>query len=725
MGESGQRRSVASRRPVATGWSGPAKGARQRVPGEGTKRRYLTGLDGLRAIAVVSVMLFHFDTGLDGGFLGVDVFFVLSGYLITSQLLTRWRDGQVDLKHFWTARIRRLFPAVALLLLVVSVVMLVLDRGGVRSYLGDVLAAGTYTSNWWYVFNERSYFEAAGRPPVLQHLWSLAVEEQFYVVWPLVVAGLTFAFVRPGARRWALLVLSVVGAVASSLWMGLGTAAADLPAAGDTSRFYFGTDSHAMGLLTGAALAALRDGRGFSDRLPALKPAGFLWTAVGLAGLVGLGWYFVAMDETSEGLYRWGFAALALLVAVLVVAATRPGPVESLLSLAPLRYLGTRSYSLYLWHWPIAAFTRPGIDVQWSEPVVMVVRWGLTLAAAELSYRLVENPVRKQGFRATWDRLRRVGRAPVTAASALVTGVAALAVGMTAVAVTTDQQQLQEQQIEEVLGDSEIGVDGDPSAGASDTGPGEDPNAEVPPAPDGDASPAPTSPPASGEPSSSGDAPSSDPSGSGGPGATCDPTTITGDKVSHGAEEKWIGESQLAVDTLPPAADGLRLDDSTQCLDLTVFGDSVPMSAGPVLSRAFGALDLRADVGVQAKNVLGFAQEALDADDVDSEVVVIHTGNNGLIRKDDLVQVATDLAEKKSVTRVVLVRPHAHGSWDEGNQEMFDELESEGLDDKIRIADWKGISADQSGWFLSDRTHPNYTGKMHYAQEIQRAVTED
>ncbi|OLT35283.1 hypothetical protein BJF82_00430 [Kytococcus sp. CUA-901] len=320
---------------MATGWSGPAKGARQRVPGEGTKRRYLTGLDGLRAIAVVSVMLFHFDTGLDGGFLGVDVFFVLSGYLITSQLLTRWRDGQVDLKHFWTARIRRLFPAVALLLAVVSLLMLVLDRGGVRSYLGDVLAAGTYTSNWWYVFNERSYFEAAGRPPVLQHLWSLAVEEQFYVVWPLVVAGLTFAFVRPGARRWALLVLSVVGAVASSLWMGLGTAAADLPAAGDTSRFYFGTDSHAMGLLTGAALAALRDGRGFSDRLPALKPAGFLWTVVGLAGLVGLGWYFVAMDETSEGLYRWGFAALALLVAVLVVAATRPGPVEWLLSLAP------------------------------------------------------------------------------------------------------------------------------------------------------------------------------------------------------------------------------------------------------------------------------------------------------------------------------------------------------------------------------------------------------
>ncbi|WP_374929820.1 acyltransferase family protein [Kytococcus sedentarius] len=714
---------MASRRPVATGWSGPARGARQKVPGEGTQRRYLTGLDGLRAIAVVSVMLFHFDTGLDGGFLGVDVFFVLSGYLITSQLLTRWRDGQVDLKHFWTARIRRLFPAVALLLLVVSVVMLVLDRGGVRSYLGDVLAASTYTSNWWYVLAERSYFEAAGRPPVLQHLWSLAVEEQFYVIWPLVVAGLTFAFVRPGGRRWALLVLSVVGAVASSLWMGLGTAAADLPASGDTSRFYFGTDSHAMGLLTGAALAALRDGRGFSDRLPALRPAGPLWTLVGVAGLAGLGWYFVAMDETSEALYRWGFAALAVLVAVLVVVATRPGPVEWVLSLPPLRYLGTRSYSLYLWHWPIAAFTRPGIDVQWSEPVVMAVRWGLTLAAAELSYRLVENPVRRQGFRATWDRLRRTGRAPLTAASGLVTATAALAVGMTAVAVTTDPKQLEEQQVEEVLGDSEVGVVEDPSAGATDTGAGENPDSEVPPAPDDEATATGDSEPSAQDPAPSQD-PSPSPSASGGKDAQCDPTKITGDRVSHGAEEKWLGESQLAVDTLPPGEDGLRLDDSTQCMGLTIFGDSVPMSAGPILSRAFGALDLRADVGVQSKHVLGFAQEALEADDVESEVVLIHTGNNGLIRKDDLLEVATGLAEKDSVTDVVLVRPHAHGSWDEGNQEMFDELESEDLDPKISIADWKGISADQPGWFLSDRTHPNYTGKLHYAQEVQRAVTE-
>lgn len=682
-------------------------------------RRYLTGLDGLRAIAVVSVMLFHFDAGLPGGFLGVDVFFVLSGYLITSQLLTRWADGRVDLKHFWVARIRRLFPAVAFLLLVVSAVMLLLDRGGVRSYVGDVLAAGTYTSNWWYVLQERSYFEAAGRPPVLQHLWSLAVEEQFYLVWPLVVAGLTFAFLRSSGRRWAVFTIAALGAIASSIWMGWGTAAADLPAAGDTSRFYFGTDSHAMGLLTGAALAALRNGRGFTDKQPSLKPAGVLWTLVGLVGLGALGWTFWAVTESSEALYRWGFAALALLVAVMVVVATRQGPIEWILSLPVLRYLGTRSYSLYLWHWPIAAFTRPGVDVDWPEPVVMAVRWGLTLLAAEVSYRLVENPVRKQGIRKSWAALTRVGRAPFSAAAGVTVSVLALVAGLTAVAVTTDPQKAQEEQVAEVLGDSDIGVAGDPGAGASEAPPAkdggeEDPNSEVPPAGE----------PGEGEPSATPDAPASPPVTEGGKGAQCDPGKLTGDRVSHGAEKKWLGESQLAVDTLPPASDGLRLGDGTQCLDLTVFGDSVPMSTGPILSRAFGVMDLRAAVGVQAAKVIDYARQAVEKKDVTSDVVLIHTGNNGLIRKDDLVEVASGLADLEGVDHVVLVRPHANGSWDEGNQKMFDELESMDLHEDISIADWKGISAGKDDWFLADGTHPDYIGKMHYAAEVQRAIAE-
>ncbi|OFS07660.1 MULTISPECIES: acyltransferase family protein [Kytococcus] len=678
---------------------GPRATARSAPSG----RRYLTGLDGLRALAVVSVMLFHFDAGLDGGFLGVDVFFVLSGYLITSQLITRWSPTTVDLKHFWGRRVRRLFPAVFLLLLVVSVAMLVLDRTAVRSYVGDVLAAATYTSNWWYVFQERSYFEAAGRPPVLQHLWSLAVEEQFYLVWPLVVAGLTFAFTKASARRWAVFTISLVGAVASSLWMGMGTAAADLPAAGDASRFYFGTDSHAMGLLAGAALAALRGGAGFSDRAP-LKRAGVLWTLLGLAGLGGLGWFFVTQAETSEWLYRWGFAALAALVVVLVVAATRPGPVEWLLSLPLLRYLGTRSYSLYLWHWPIAAFTRPGIDVEWPEPVVHLVRWGLTLLLAELSYRLVENPVRVHGLRATWDRLRRTGRAPLTAAAGLTTTVVALTATLGAVAATTDPQAVEQQKVEEVLGNADVGT-----------------------APSGDQTPAPDGPQA-GVPDQSEETPTASPTSppptEGGKGAACDPSKISGDRVAEGADPQWLGQSKLGADTLPVPSDGTKVGDGTQCMNVTVFGDSVAMSAGPVISRAFGALDLRATVGVQASEVLGYAEKAAKAHDIKSEVVVVHTGNNGRINKDDLVDAATHLAKEKAVKHVVLVRPNSNTSWDADNQAVFDGLEDEELDPKVTIADWKGVSEGHDDWFLSDGTHPDYIGKVHYVVEIQRAITE-
>ncbi|SNC72090.1 Peptidoglycan/LPS O-acetylase OafA/YrhL, contains acyltransferase and SGNH-hydrolase domains [Kytococcus aerolatus] len=722
----GGRRTVSSRKePVGRPVAEPLGGAPEELDPARRTKRYLTGLDGLRAIAVVSVMLYHFDTGLVGGYLGVDVFFVLSGYLITSQLLTRWADGAVDLVSFWTGRIRRLFPAVAALIIGVSVAMLALDRAGIRTFLGDVAAAATYTSNWWYVLHERSYFEAAGRPPALQHLWSLAVEEQFYLLWPLVVAGLTFAFTTRGPRRWALFVLSLVGAVLSALWMHTGTAAADLPATGDPSRFYFGTDSHAMGLLAGAALAAWRNGAGFSSSVPPLRPAGLVWTVLGFTGLGGLAWFFVTQSDQSEWMYRYGFAAMAGLVVVLVIAASRPGPTEWLLSLPFMRYLGTRSYSLYLWHWPVAVFTRPGADLEWSEPAVMALRWGLTLALAEASYRLVENPVRRLGIRDSWRHLRTRGWGLINPATGLVALVTGLAVAQGAVAWTTDPEEVQEQQVAEVLGDAEVGVATDAPSGTSG-GPGESapPSSAHPTArpsgsgsPDPSASGSPTSPDASAEPTESGPTTSR--------GGACDPTRLTGDRVMNPDDAKWLGESQLPVDTLPVPSDGLRLDDATQCMDITVFGDSVPLSTGPIISRAFGVLDLRASVGIQSKQVLQLAQEAVAAGEVDSPVVMIHTGNNGPIRGEDLVDAANSLAEQKGVEHVLLVRPFSTGSWDAQNQKTFDELGDRGLDEKVEIVDWRAAAEGQENWFLEDGVHPDYIGKMHYVHLLQEAITQD
>jgi peptidoglycan/LPS O-acetylase OafA/YrhL len=369
----------------------------------------LTGLDGLRALAVVAVLLYHFGVSqVSGGFLGVDVFFVLSGYLITSQLWARWGETSVRLGAFWRGRVRRLLPAVLLLAAGSTAAVALGAREQLESHLGDLAAATTYTSNWWYVIHHRSYFESSGRPPVLQHLWSLAVEEQFYLVWPLVVAAVFALSRRQRTRRAILLLLAAGLAALSAIAMGVGTAAAQVPQAGDASRFYFGTDTHASGLLVGAALALWRSGAGFGGftrTLPRARPGS---TLLGVASLAVVSWAFVGLDEFTPWLYRWGFAAFAVVTAGLVAVATRDGLLSRVLGSAVPRWLGERSYGLYLWHWPIASFTRPGLDLPLDGVELLTTRIALCLVAAELSLRLVERPIRTRGWAGTWHRLAHV-----------------------------------------------------------------------------------------------------------------------------------------------------------------------------------------------------------------------------------------------------------------------------------------------------------------------------
>src|ERR671913_366524 len=238
---------------AATGGKGRIRRARatSRVPE--VRLSYSPGLDGLRALAVMAVLLYHADLGwIPGGFLGVEVFFVISGYLITALLLSERRhEGSIDLKNFWLRRARRLLPALYVLLVVTLAFAVVFLPGEVVGLRGDVLAAFGYVTNWFLIFGQESYFEAVGRPSVLQHLWSLAVEEQFYLIWPIVLAvGLGIGATR--LRRRRVLIVTLAGAAASAVAMAL------LYAPGvDPSRIYYGTDTRATGLLVGAALAFL------------------------------------------------------------------------------------------------------------------------------------------------------------------------------------------------------------------------------------------------------------------------------------------------------------------------------------------------------------------------------------------------------------------------------------------------------------------------------------
>lgn len=384
-------------KPVISGPSGPSDPSGPWTTDRGPRLRYLPGLDGLRALAVLAVLGYHGGiVGLPGGFLGVEVFLVISGYLITALLVAeRNATGRLNLKDFFIRRARRLLPAVGLLLVVVSAVSVVFLPDEVAGLRGDVLSALFYVQNWHQIFADQSYFAAVARPPLLRHLWSLAVEEQFYLVWPIVFA----VGIRVLGRR-SLLVGVVAGAVASAVWM-----AVLFSPLVDPTRVYYGTDTRASGLLLGVALAMVWPPWRLRTNVTIGGRA--LLDGIGVAALLGLVGLMATLGEFSTVLYRGGFFVTGVLsvvvIAVLVHPAARLGTV---LGIAPLRWIGLRSYGIYLWHWPVFMLTRPGLDVAWPGWVVVVVRLGLTLGIAELSFRFVEMPVRRGALGRGWARLK-------------------------------------------------------------------------------------------------------------------------------------------------------------------------------------------------------------------------------------------------------------------------------------------------------------------------------
>ncbi len=375
-------------RPAPAPKATPASETPVPAPAAPARVGYLPGLDGLRAVSVVAVLLYHAGlTWIPGGFLGVEVFFVISGYLITSLLLAEHAAcGTISLRGFWYRRARRLLPAAYLVLASVALFVAVAARDVAGPLRGQLLAALGYASNWYLVVVDASYFATESRPSPLLHLWSLAIEEQFYLVWPLVVLGLLRI---AGRRRWPL-VLVVAGAAGASA-----TAMALLyRPASDPSRIYYGTDTRSQALLLGAVLALLwRPGRARRERVGSAPRA---LEAAGLLGLAGLVAAFVLVSDDDARLYQGGFALVGLLSVLVIAACTHPGCWLGRCGLgwAPLAWVGTRSYGLYLWHWPIFVFTRPGDDLPWGTLPTLALRLALTVTAAELSFRLVEQPIR-------------------------------------------------------------------------------------------------------------------------------------------------------------------------------------------------------------------------------------------------------------------------------------------------------------------------------------------
>jgi peptidoglycan/LPS O-acetylase OafA/YrhL len=340
--------------------------------------RYRPGLDGLRALAVAAVFLYHSRIDwLPGGFLGVDLFFVLSGYLITSLLLVEWEArNRIDLIRFWLRRARRLLPALVVVVLATLILAAIFDRQDLAHTRSDVLGSLLYFANWHEIIANRSYFNVMGNPSLLQHTWSLAVEEQFYIVWPLLLVP---CLVLVGRKRMPMLVIAGIAASATLMWI--------LYSANDPSRVYYGTDTRAFLLLMGILIALVW------PWIMRLRRAVPLLELLGIAALVGTVLLFRQMQDFSPTLYHGGDLAAAFCFAVLVAAVAHPKTgIGNAFGVAPLRWVGERSYGIYLWHWPIIVLVA-GVNARPSAGVV-VAEAALVVAIAALSYKYIEQPIR-------------------------------------------------------------------------------------------------------------------------------------------------------------------------------------------------------------------------------------------------------------------------------------------------------------------------------------------
>ena len=358
-----------------------------------TKRgiQYIPAIDGLRAIAVVAVILYHlgFDW-IPGGFLGVDLFFVISGYVITRLLLDSIEvSGGLDLRAFYLARIRRLLPPLAFMVITTILAVGIWAPDTVKRLLIDTPFALTGTMNWWLVGRHLDYFEALGRPSLLQHTWSLAVEAKFYLVWPLVLLLVLKWF---GKKRVALVSLAIAGA--SGIALLLVSFSLDAANAASVSHVYFGTDTHSIGLFLGAALAVSWVPQNFNE-VVSRKAQNFI-DSIGVVGFLGILASFLLIDETQPTLYKIAFPLAGLCGAAIITSVVHPASrFAPILQNRLLLWIGERSYAIYLWHWVIFQVTRPSIDLEGRSWALYSLRILIVFALADISLRLVELPIRR------------------------------------------------------------------------------------------------------------------------------------------------------------------------------------------------------------------------------------------------------------------------------------------------------------------------------------------
>ena len=629
----------------------PAQPARTRPPGR------LSGLDGLRAVAVSLVVIYHLfpQWVMHGGFIGVDVFFVISGFLITTLLLNENdKTGTIRLVPFWQRRARRLLPALAVLVTVCASAAWLIGGDVLVKMGAQIIGAATFSYNWVSLAAGTTYF-TQDTPELFRNLWSLAVEEQFYVLWPLV---LPLFLLLPWA--WLRSAIALLAAGASAVWMGtliLGGA--------DMTRVYFGTDSHAFGILLGVAVAfglrrVVRDPAPWMLRLPAR----IITLLIGVAAVAGL--IVVGMIPAGDAVatFPGELAAASLLSAVAIIAGVWPRSwFGAAIDVQPLRWIGDRSYAIYLWHWPLIVLlmawlqgTGPGFFVPLT---IGAAALALTLAAAELSYRFIEQPVRRHGFRGSFARLRtRLAGAPAARVGAFA-GLAAwvLVIGGTTAAIAAAPQMTS---AEAVVAAGQEALDASQTPDAS-------------------------TPPATPEPEASTPPPSPD---------------VTDPVVDPDATDKPV----------PPEPTPIAGD------EVTAVGDSVMLASAKALLERFPGISVDAAVSRSmwaAPTILGKLERAGKL----RPYVVLALGTNGPVAARPMQEALDVIGPDR---QLILVNAYAPRSWISGVNHDLRAFAA--AHENVVVADWSRAAGDHQDMLAGDRIHPGAAGGRLFAETVGAAL---